>query len=84
MSKYSYGNVYTRDEKKEALVGIVREAWHEQFTEARHAKRDRSSDPFEVRAFRTDRIDKLIDVLKGTDALELLAEMVGAIDEEVE
>lgn len=82
MSGYDYTTRYTRDEKKEVLSNIIRAAWTEQFTEARQAKRVTGYDPFEMRAFRTERIDRLIDVLKTTEALELLAEMVGAITEE--
>lgn len=82
MSSYDYTTRYTRDEKKEVLAQIVLEAWTEQTTEAKHAKRFRDYDPFEVRSFRTERIDRLVDILRNTDALELLAEMVGAIDEE--
>lgn len=82
MSAYDYSTRYTRDEKKEILGSIILDAWTEQTNEARHAKRSPIYDPFEVRAFRTARIDRLVDVLKNTEALELLAEMVGAIDEE--
>lgn len=73
---------YTRDEKKEVLSQIILEAWTEQSTEARLAPRIPDYDPFDARKFRSDRIDRLVEVLKHTDALELLAEMVGAIDEE--
>lgn len=78
MSSYDY----TRDEKKGVLSRLILEAWTEQFSEARMPKRVPDYDPFEVRAFRTERIDRVIDVLKNTDALELLAEMVGVIEEE--
>lgn len=79
MSGYDYTTRYTRDEKKKALSQIVLEAWTEQTTEAREAKRGALDHPFEVRAFRTDKIDRLVEVLKKTEALELLAEMIGVI-----
>lgn len=84
MSSYDYTTRYTRDEKKEVLGQIIVEAWTEQHTGARSAKRSGHYDPFEVTSFRTQRIDHLVDVLRNTDALELLAEMIGAIDEEVQ
>lgn len=82
MSNYSYATRWTRDEKKAVLSNVILEAWTEQETEARQPLRGKD-DPFESRAFRTERLDHLVHLIKTTEALELLAEMVGAINEEV-
>lgn len=73
---------YTRDQKKDVLVSIILDA----FAEQEQPERVNSlipGDPFEMRINETRARERLVDVLKFTEALSLLAEMVGAIDEEV-
>lgn len=74
---------YTRDEKKDVLIGIIADAYREQERPER-VKYLMPGNPFEMRINETAARERLVDVLKFTNALELLAEMVGAIDEEVQ
>ncbi|AWY05842.1 hypothetical protein SEA_PIONEER3_14 [Microbacterium phage Pioneer3] len=74
---------YTRDQKKDVLRGIIAEAYEEQVRPKRVGYL-LPGDPFEMRINNTERRERLIDVLSQTEALELLAEMVGVIDEEVQ
>lgn len=72
---------YTRDEKKDVLIGIVREAFIEQ-ERPKRVEYLMPGNPFEMRFNESVARERLADILKYTEALELLAEMVGAIDEE--
>lgn len=73
---------FTRGEKKAVLVNIIGEAFDEQRRPDR-VRYLQPGNPFEMRINETAARERLVDVLKYTEALELLAEMVGAIDEEV-
>lgn len=72
----------TRDQKKEALKGIILEAVSEQQNPTRTAYYPVATFAFESRINQSYWRQALADVLTQTEALELLAEMVGAIDEE--
>lgn len=72
----------TRDEKKAALLGIIQEAFHEQQKPVRTEYFPVEGYAFESRVNQSYWRQTLGDILKQTEALELLAEMVGAIDEE--
>ena len=74
----------SRDQEKEALVGLVREAFTEQQRPTRTAYFPVAGYAFESRVNQSYWRQTLADILTQTEALELLAEMVGAIDEEVE
>lgn len=74
---------YSRDDKKRVLVNIIAEAYRE-VERPERVKYLIPGEPFEMRINETAARERLVDVLKYTNALELLAEMVGAIDEEVE
>lgn len=72
---------WTRDEKKELLTQMILNAYVEQ----KNPRRDEAlipGLPFEVRTNQIDARMDLTNALQRTEALELLAEMVGAIDEE--
>lgn len=73
----------TRDQKKEALKGIILEAFSEQKNPTRTGYYPVADFAFEPRINQSYWRLALADVLVQTEALELLAEMVGAIDEEV-
>lgn len=74
---------FSRDEKKAVLVNIIAEAYRE-VERPERVRHLISGEPFEMRINETAARERLVDVLKYTNALELLAEMVGAIDEEVQ
>lgn len=74
---------FSRDEKKAVLVNIIADACDEQKRPER-VKYLTPGNPFEMRINETAARERLIEVISRTEALELLAEMVGAIDEEVE
>lgn len=74
----------TRDEKKNALEGIIREALREQQRPTRTLHFPVADYAFESRVNQSYWRQSLADVLAQTEALELLAEMVGVIDEEVQ
>lgn len=74
---------FSRDEKKAVLVNIIAEAYRE-VERPERVKYLMPGNPFEMRINETAARERLVDVLKYTNALELLAEMVGAIDEEVQ
>lgn len=74
---------YSPEVKRQALLEIIANAVEEQ----RNPRRDTSpfdGTAFESRINETEWRERLAFVLKMTDALEVLAEMVGAIDEEVQ
>lgn len=73
----------TRDMKKEAIKGIIREALNEQQNPTRTLYFPVADFAFESRVNQSYWRQSLADVLAQTEALELLAEMVGVIDEEV-
>lgn len=73
----------TRDEKKEALREIISEAVTEQQTPTRTQYFPVAGYAFESRVNQTYWRQTLADIVTQTEALELLAEMVGVIDEEV-
>lgn len=71
-----------RDEKKEALLAIIQEALNEQQNPTRTNYFPVDGYAFESRVNQSYWRQMLGEILKQTEALELLAEMVGAIDEE--
>ena len=74
---------FTRAEKKAVLVNIIADAYEEQARPER-TKYLQPGNPFEMRMNHSEARVRLVDVLSQTEALELLAEMVGVIDEEVQ
>lgn len=72
----------TRDEKKAALLGIIQEALNEQQNPTHTNYFPVDGYAFESRVNQSYWRQTLGEILKQTEALELLAEMVGAIDEE--
>lgn len=73
----------TRDEKKDGLREIIAEAANEQAHPARTEYFPVAGYAFESRVNQTYWRQTLADILTQTEALELLAEMVDAFDEEV-
>ena len=70
----------SRDEKKEALLDIIAEAYNEQMHSKRTLYYPVAGYAFESRVNQSYWRQTLADVLAQTEALELLAEMVGVID----
>lgn len=73
---------YTRDEKREMLVELILEAYTEGANPTRVGFLPVPGYPFEPRINQVDWRMTLAEAIKTTEALELLAEMVGAIEEE--
>ncbi|QDK03254.1 hypothetical protein SEA_ROMAN_12 [Microbacterium phage Roman] len=72
----------SRDEKKRALLAIIREALNEQQNPTRTGYFPVAGYAFDSRVNQSYWRQTLGDIIKQTEALELLAEMVGVIDEE--
>ena len=70
----------SRDQKKEALWAIIAEAYNEQANPERTLYYPVSGYAFDSRVNQSYWRQTLADVLAQTEALELLAEMVGVID----